>query len=285
MKAMLLTKAKGVAAVLLAVVALGGVFTVHRSVLTLMDGEKPVAFGLVVDADGWAVTKSSEVPANAVTCRLADGRRLEASVAGRDRDHDLALLRLSAEGPPAAAWAERPPHVGQVLVAVGPDPWPLAFGIVASETRELPGSRGVLGFDVAPAGDGQRGVQVKAVSLHRPQTAAVIRRGDLIRRVEGGATPDTEAFAKAIDKLLQGPKGRPGERLRLTILRDGQERTVAAPVEPPYVISYRHESWSTRHDGFPAVFVYDGVTLASECGGPLVGADGKVAAVVIAPGG
>ena len=56
---------------------------------------------------------------------------------------------------------------------------------------------------------------------------------------------------------------------------------MAAPVEPPYVL-YQSESWSTRHDGFPAVFVYDGITLASECGGPLVDADGKIAAIVIA---
>jgi len=256
----------------------------HKSVLTVLDGGRPVALGLVVDASGWAVTKSSELPADAVTCRLADGRRLGASVAGRDRDHDLALLKLPAEGLAAAAWAERPPHVGQVLAAVGPDPWPLAFGVVASETRDLPGERGVLGFEVAPADEGRRGVRVKAVSLHRPRTAAVIRRGDVVTHVGGEATPDPESFGKAVDKHLGGPAGRPGERLRLTVSRDGGELTVAAPVEPPYVL-YRGEDWSVRHDGFPAVFVYDGITLASECGGPLVGSDGKVAAVVLARAG
>src|SRR5262249_4694345 len=48
----------------------------HKSVLAVMEGEKMVALGLVVDADGWAVTKSSELAADTVMCRLADGQRL-----------------------------------------------------------------------------------------------------------------------------------------------------------------------------------------------------------------
>src|SRR5262245_31956927 len=46
----------------------------HRAVFTVLDGDKAVSRGLIVEADGWAVTKSSEVPGPKVTCRLADGR-------------------------------------------------------------------------------------------------------------------------------------------------------------------------------------------------------------------
>src|SRR5262249_10563697 len=69
---------------------------VHKSVITVLEGDSAVALGLVVDQAGWAVTKSSELPADKVTCKLSDGRTLEATIAGRDRDHDLALLKLSA---------------------------------------------------------------------------------------------------------------------------------------------------------------------------------------------
>jgi S1-C subfamily serine protease len=144
-------------------------------VLTVLDGNKPVALGVVVDGNGWVVTKASELPVGDVECQLIDGRKVKAVVVGRERDHDLALLKLPIGNLSAAKWSDRPPAVGQVLAASGPAPQPLAVGVVASATRKVP-----------------------------------------------------------------------------------------------------------SHDGLPSAFVFDGVVLRSECGGPLVGSDGKLAGLVIA---
>lgn len=143
--------------------------------LTVLDGNKPVALGVVVDGDGWVVTKASELPVGAIDCQLIDGRKVKAVVAGRDRDHDLALLKLPIGNLSAAKWSDRPLAVGQVLAATGPAPQPLAVGVVACAPRQVP-----------------------------------------------------------------------------------------------------------SHDGFLSAFVFDGVVLRSECGGPLVGGDGKLAGLVIA---
>src|SRR5262249_61148398 len=78
----------------------------HEGVFAVLDGDRQVALGLVVDAGGWAVTKASELPLGKVVCRLADGRKLEATVEGRSQDHDLALLKLPAKKLRAASWAD-----------------------------------------------------------------------------------------------------------------------------------------------------------------------------------
>jgi S1-C subfamily serine protease len=249
----------------------------HKAVLTVLDGDAAVALGLVIDAEGWAITKASELPAGKVRCKLAGGRILQASVAGRDRDHDLALLKLPAKDLPVVVWADHTPRAGCVLATIGPEPQPLAVGIAASAAREVPGVSGVLAFEVAAADRGETGVRVTAVQPSRPRTSAAVQPGDRISRLEDDPTPDPAAFAKAAEKHLRGPSGRPGERVRLTIVRDGREQAVAVPVEAPYA-----RPWSARHDGFPAAFVYDAPVLPTECGGPLVGTDGKVAGVVIA---
>jgi serine protease Do len=249
----------------------------HQAVLTVLDGNTPVALGLVVDAAAWAVTKASELPAGKVLCKLADGRKLEAVVAGRDRDHDLALLELSARDLPAAVWAEGPPEVGRVLAALGPQPQPLALGVVASGVRDIPGGQGTLGFEVAAGEPGEAGVRIVSSQKLKPRTAKVLKRGDVITSVEGELTPDPTAFARVIERHTRGADGRPGERLRLTFQRDDREHAATIVVEPA------NNMWGNpRSDGFPAAFIYDGVVPPSECGAPLVGTDGKVAALVVA---
>ncbi len=113
-------------------------------VLTVLDGNKPVALGVVVDGDGWVVTKASQLAVGDVECQLIDGRKVKAVVAGRDRGHDLALLKLPVGKLSAAKWSDRPPAVGQVLAASGPSPQPLAVGIVACAPRKVPSQDGFL---------------------------------------------------------------------------------------------------------------------------------------------
>ncbi len=244
-------------------------------VLTVLDGNKPVALGVVVDSAGWVVSKASELPISVVECRLADGRKVKAVVAGKDRDHDLALLKLPIGNLSAAKWTDRPLAVGQVLAAVGPAPEPLAVGVVACVARKVPGQPGVLAFDVAAA-PGGAGVRVTAIQPSRPRTAGILKPGDCIKLVEDTPTNDLAAFGAAIGEQLRGPGGRPGERVWLTVVRDSRELRIAAPVEAAYV-----HPWSFRHDGFPSAFVFDGVVLRSECGAPLVGSDGNLAGLVI----
>src|SRR5262249_19749804 len=57
--------------------------------------EQPAALGTIVAADGWIVTKASELTGN-VVCKLKDGRSLAAAVVGVEESRDLAMLKLQA---------------------------------------------------------------------------------------------------------------------------------------------------------------------------------------------
>jgi serine protease Do len=72
----------------------------------------------VVVSDRHLVANAHSIVAERMTVRAADGRELEASVVGVDRDGDLAVLEVADPGP-ALAYAETPPAVGSVVFAVG----------------------------------------------------------------------------------------------------------------------------------------------------------------------
>src|SRR4051794_31042946 len=56
---------------------------------------KDAALGTVVGADGWVVTKNSELKGR-ITCLLRDGRSFEAKLVGAHDVTDLAMLKIEA---------------------------------------------------------------------------------------------------------------------------------------------------------------------------------------------
>ena len=97
-----------------------------------------VSLGTVVGAEGWVITKASELPGQP-SCRLPNGKVLSARVAGVDPAFDLALLLVPATDLKPVRWADdfKPP-VGSLLAAVGTEQ-PLAVGVVSVPCRDLGG--------------------------------------------------------------------------------------------------------------------------------------------------
>jgi serine protease Do len=99
--------------------------------------------GFVV-GDGYVLTNAHNVRGDSIPLTFADGRQVEASVAGIDVDGDLAVLSGDTAAGPALEWADELPRIGSVVFAVtlaeaGPR---LTLGTVSSTANAFRGPRG-----------------------------------------------------------------------------------------------------------------------------------------------
>ncbi|MEJ7652362.1 MAG: trypsin-like peptidase domain-containing protein [Chloroflexia bacterium] len=76
--------------------------------------------GVIWRSDGLIVTNSHVMNSDTARIILRDGRRMDAELVARDPDHDLAALRVQAEGLPAVLVGDSSRlRVGQFVLAVG----------------------------------------------------------------------------------------------------------------------------------------------------------------------
>jgi serine protease Do len=257
---------------------------IRRSIVVVHSADRPVALGLIVAADGWILTKASEVE-DRVFCQLADGRHLEASVTGRSTEHDLALLKVSATGLPVAAWSDRPLTPGVIVASVGPEPDAPVFGAVGSPVLEVPLEKGGrLPFSVRapePAA-AEPGVEITDVWEAMPPTTQGVQGYDLLTHVEDTPVPTTEEYKRVTKRLLEMAVA--GERLQLTIQRRQKTLHVNGPVESALVTSSKFYVYDLggRRTGFPAAFLHDAFVPRSHSGGPVIDVEGEVIGINIA---
>ena len=113
-----------------------------RSVVRVISAGSQVAYGGVVDSQGWVLTKASELDGD-LQCQLYDGRRVAAKRIAYDDASDLALLQLEVDSSlPPVEWQETPPAVGSWLACVGLGQLPVATGVLSNTPRPI--ARGVV---------------------------------------------------------------------------------------------------------------------------------------------
>ena len=244
--------------------------------------DRPVALGTVVAADGLIVTKASQLTSK-LECRLADGRKLPATVVGQDEASDLALLRVDAQNLTPIAWAAAPIAPGSLVAATGPGEGPTMIGVISDVPQAMPGptrrnaQHGWLGISVAPVAGG---AEVEGVSPESAAAKAGLKHGDQIKRLDGAEIHSSDQL---VDTLSRLPANR---RITLVVGRKDQQLELEATLgRSPGRLP--QDNWgggpfSDRRWGFATVIPHDLAIAPTDCGGPLVDIDGHCPGVNIA---
>lgn len=265
------------------------------SVVRLLVDGRPAALGTVVDAGGLVLTKASELDpplgdkedrppaAPTLSARRRGGEPVRAWKIAVDRRHDLALVRVDIRGLVPVSWAEPDAaRTGRWVVVPGLEDLPEAVGVYSAPRREVHGVRLGISF-----GQSEAGPVIGATIPGMGAAEAGLRRGDVIRGINGKPTPTADLV---IDRL-RGVNA--GDVVPVLIERNGKTRRV--PVEmrlrkldPNSRVDHINtmgNDVSHRRDGFPAVFQHDALIAPGQCGGPVLDLEGKALGINIARAG
>jgi serine protease Do len=253
----------------------------RSTVRVLCDG-KETSLGMVVIADGWILTKANDLH-GFVSCRLADGRTLDARIVGVHPGHDLALLQIPARGLTPVDFREsKSLAVGSWLICPGPGEELVGVGIVSVPTRTMPakqmGDSPYLGVSL----DENNGiVRITNVVTDSPADRAGLRKNDVILTLHNKGITTSDDFMN----LMQQRKV--GDTVNLRILRDKDVLHLQATlaVRPRNsrgdVQNHMGSELSSRVTGYATILQHDAVIRPKDCGGPVVDLDGRTVGINI----
>ena len=254
---------------------------INVSTVRIQCDAKDTALGCIVAADGWILTKASDLK-EPISVKLKDGRDFAARWVGLHEPHDLALLKIETQDLTPIEWSDsKCAEVGNWVACVGQSEDPVAFGIVGVATRVLPPTAinpGYLGIQLEPV-DG--GVKITQVLNNTPATKAGLLANDVVLNLGGTDVPDPEVFMSVIQRF------KPGDEVPLKIKRGDAELSIKATLGPRPANSRGDfqnalgSELSKRKTGFTSILQHDSVVKPNDCGGPLVDLEGRVVAVNI----
>jgi len=250
-----------------------------RGTVHVLADDKLVALGTVVRADGYILTKASELRGK-IVCRLRGETRYEARLIAVHDDTDLALVKIDAKNLTPVRWSTQPsPAIGSFLATAGVANDALAIGVVSVGPRTIAAPSGVLGVAVGQADDGPR---IDQVLDGTSAAKAGLRVNDIITRINDREVKTREALIATVGGF------RPGDRVELKIRRGDSVLDISTTLGNRIGGSRRDfqnrlgGDLSERRGGFAKAIQHDTVLRPRECGGPIVDLDGRVVGINIA---
>ncbi|MBI2807229.1 MAG: PDZ domain-containing protein [Planctomycetes bacterium] len=267
-----------------------------QSTVRVLVAGKDAALGAIVSADGWILSKHSELKGGRITCRMPDGVEVDAELVGFDVPHDLAMLKVAVKGLTPVVWTDsKAAKIGHWVASPGTGPNPVAIGVVSVAARTVKGARfaspggrpgGYLGiaFDLAfPA------VRIEEVFPNTPAQKAGLKAGDQILTFDGEQVQNTDELRGLLSRK------KPGDDILLKISRADKESEIKVTLGASpgakggksrgEIQNNMGSRLSERRAGFPVILQHDSVLRPNDCGGPLVNLDGKVLGINIARAG
>lgn len=260
----------------------------RHSIVKLDVNGGTVALATVIDSQGHALTKASELKDGRLTAWLVGGREVEAQLLAVDTENDVALVKVHAEGLRPVQWATNEVVVGQWAVTPGIEALPHAVGIVSVPPRRIRHPRAFLGVQLDPDA---RPPKIADLLPGLGAEAAGLKPGDVILSVNDTAVADREMLVETLRRF------RDGQSVQVRVRRQAQEFDVTVTLKAPALA--HAERWfdrsermnrlggeiSTRAEGFAQAIQHDTVLAPWLCGGPLVNLQGQAIGLNIARAG
>ena len=244
-----------------------------------------VALGTIVDTNGLALTKASELKKGKLTCWLATEQEVDAEVLGIDEEEDLALVRVHARGLKPIRWAEGDVAIGQWAITPGIAETPQAVGIISALPHRIRPPRALIGvqFDFSASKP-----SIQTILSGIGAEKAGLKPGDVIMAVNAQMVTNREQIVEALREF------REGQTVKLRVQRKETQFTAEVRMMAPRAgqsedaanssrrFSRVRGEVSQRSEGFEQAIEHDTVLQPWLCGGPLVNLDGKAIGINIA---
>lgn len=256
----------------------------QKSSAVILDGRKECAYGVVVSADGYILTKSSEIlDIKDLGVTVDTTKYKDVKVLATDPAWDVALLKVEATGlTPVVYAAKSEIPQGTWVVANGASSRTsrrVLAGVVSAKMREIPvggtGPMAGVALGVGLAEDVNK-LEIDSISEKSGAKQAGLEKGDVIVAVEGRKVSKKEEIAEVLKDRISGTT------VKVTIMRGNEEKTVEvrlmARSEMMGPEMNRNDQMSgavsQRRTGFPRVLQTDILANNSIVGGPLIDLDG-----------
>ena len=254
----------------------------RSSIVKLNVNGATVALGTVVESNGLALTKASELKPGKLTCWLATEKQVHAELIAIDEDEDLALVRVNARGLKPIQWAAGEVAIGQWAITPGIADTPHAVGIISALPHRIRPPRALIGvvFDY--------NTRIEIILPGLGAEKAGLKPGDIIVAVSAAAVTNREQVVEALREFREGQT----VKLRVQRLETQFTAEVRMMVDRAGLSSGGDNSqWrlgrltgevSRRSEGFEQAIEHDTVLQPWLCGGPLVNLDGQAIGINIA---
>lgn len=271
--------------------AVTAVFEPQRAVIqvssaVIYDGRKEIAYGTIITADGYILTKATEIEGvGKLDVRVNEASFKDAKVVLTDPRWDVALLKVEATDLTPVVYAPDSKLARGTWVVVNGvtsrTNRRVLAGIISADAREIPPEGGaVLGVTLK---DTKKGLAVEEVSKDSGAEKGGMKKGDIITAVAGKPVKDIEELSKMLGEMKSGAD------VKVTVLRDGKKSELDVKLSARGDL-FREVSrndqmsgdFSNRRSGFPRIIQHDILGASTTMGGPVLDLEGRAVGMNIA---
>ena len=260
--------------------------SMETATVQILSGGKQVALGTIIDADGFILTKASELKRE-LKCQVGD-EEFEAEVIGIHSKTDLALLKIDAEALNVIRWSENPTNeVGNWVVSPKAQDGDTAVGVISTlKLRQIERSRAFVGITMVEDKDG---IKITSVVNRSPADISGLLVQDVIFKIDGQPVKEIKDLQDILEQFDAG------DRVTLDVIRYKEEIQVGVTLaereklSPSSQRSNQQNSMgsklSRRRKDFPLALQHDSMLQSNTCGGPLLDLSGEAVGINIARAG